>query len=91
MGQFPVGASGGGHASGHGGGSFVARKCTALRLADEGLARPLHEQDNPARMPAGLLPRLKRILFWLQEATHPRSADASGFRLYLLKCDRATI
>ena len=42
-----------------------------------------------ARLPAQLVPRLRRILFRLQEATHPSSADAPGFRLYPLKGDRA--
>ncbi len=32
---------------------------------------------------------LRRILFRLQEATHPGSADAPGFRLHPLKGDRA--
>ena len=42
----------------------------------------------PARTaPAG--PRLRRILFRLQEASHPGSADAPGFRLHPLKGDRA--
>ncbi len=36
---------------------------------------------------AGLAPRLKRIP--LQEAAHPGSADAPGFRLHPLKGDRA--
>ena len=31
--------------------------------------RALHERDNPARVPAGLVPRLRRILFRLQEAS----------------------
>ena len=35
------------------------------------------------------MPRLRRILFRLQEATYPRSADAPGFRLHPLKGDRA--
>ena len=39
--------------------------------------------------PAGLAPRLRRILFRLQEATHPGSADAPGFRLHPLKGDHA--
>ena len=33
--------------------------------------------------------RLRRILFRLQEATHPGSADAPGFRLHPLKGNRA--
>ena len=51
--------------------------------------RALHERDIPARVPAGLASRIKRILFRLQEATHPRSADAPGFWLRPLKGDRA--
>ena len=46
------------------------------------------ERDDAARLPAGLVPRLRRILFRLQEATHPGSADASGFRLHPLNGDR---
>ena len=46
-------------------------------------------RDNPARVPAALAPRLKRILFRLQAATQPRSVDAPGFRLPPLKGDRA--
>ena len=59
-----------------------------MRIRHKGL-RALHERDNPARLPAGLALRLKRILFRLQEATHPRSADAPGFRLHPLKGNRA--
>ena len=59
-----------------------------MRIRHKGL-RALHERDNPARVPAGLVPRLKRILFRLQEAAHPRSAAAPGFRLHPLKGDRA--
>ncbi len=51
--------------------------------------RVLHQCDNAARLPAGLVPRLRRILFRLQEAAHPGSADAPGFRLHPLKSDRA--
>ncbi len=32
---------------------------------------------------------LRRILFRLQEAAHPRDADAPGFRLHPLRGDRA--
>ena len=48
----------------------------------------LQEWDDPAGLPAGLVPRLRRILFRLQQATHRRSADATGSRPYFLKCDR---
>ena len=48
-----------------------------------------HERDDAARLPDGLVPRLRRILLRLQEATHPVSADAPGFRLHLVKGNRA--
>ena len=59
-----------------------------MRIRHKGL-RALHERDTSARVPADLAPRLRRILFRLQEATHPRIADAPGFRLHPLKGDRA--
>ena len=59
-----------------------------MRIRHKGL-RALHERDDAARLPAGLVPRLRRILFRLQEATHPGSADAPGFRLHPLKGDRS--
>ena len=61
---------------------------TIIKIRHKSL-RALHERDDPARLPARLAPRLRRILFRLQEATHPRSADAPGFRLHPLKGDRA--
>ena len=60
----------------------------AVRIRHKGL-RALHERDDRVRLPAGQVPRLRRILFRLQEATHPGSADAPGFRLHPLKGDRA--
>ena len=60
------------------------RYCTALRIRHKGL-RELYERDDHARLPAGFVPRLRRILFRLQEATNPSSADAPGFRLHPLK------
>ena len=59
-----------------------------MRIRHKGL-RALHERDHAAGLPAGLIPRLRRILFRLQEATQPGSVDAPGFRLHLLKGDRA--
>ncbi|MCY4002143.1 MAG: type II toxin-antitoxin system RelE/ParE family toxin [Rhodospirillales bacterium] len=59
-----------------------------MRIRHKGL-RALHEGTAAGRLPAGLEPRLRRILFRLQEATHPGSADAPGFRLHPLKGDRA--
>lgn len=60
----------------------------AMKIRHKGL-RALHEQNNQARLPANLVPRLRRILFRLQEAANPGSADAPGFRLHPLKGNRA--
>ena len=59
-----------------------------MRIRHKGL-RALHEGAAAGRLPAGLVPRLRRILFRLQEATHPGSAAAPGFHLHPLKGDRA--
>ncbi len=59
-----------------------------MKIKHKGL-RALHERDVAARLPAALLPRLRRILFRLQEATHPGSAAAPGFRLHPLRGDRS--
>ena len=64
------------------------RYVAAMRVRHKGL-RALHERNNSARLPPDLVPRLRRILFRLQEATHPDSADAPGFRLHPLKGDRS--
>ena len=42
--------------------------------------RALHERDDAARLPAGLVPRLRRTVFRLQEAMHRGRADAPGFQ-----------
>ena len=59
-----------------------------MKIRHTGL-RALHERNDRARLPAQLVPRLRRILFRLQEAKHPGSTDAPGFRLHPLKGDRA--
>ena len=59
-----------------------------VKIRHKGL-RALHERDDRARLPADLVPRIRRILFRLQEATNPGSAAAPGFRLHPLKGDRA--
>ena len=59
-----------------------------MKIRHKGL-RTLYERDDTAQLPASLVPRLRRILFRLQEATHPGSADAPGFRLHPLKGNRA--
>ena len=64
------------------------RYSLAMRIRHKGL-RALHERDAPARLPAALVPRLRRVLFRLQEATRPGDADAPGFRLHPLKGARA--
>ena len=66
----------------------ATRYSKSMKIRHKGL-RALHEQDHRARLPADLVPRLRRILFRLQEATHPGSADAPGFRLHPLKGSRA--
>lgn len=66
----------------------ATRYSQSMKIRHKGL-RALHERDDRARLPPNLVPRLRRILFRLQEATHPRSADAPGFRLHPLKGDRA--
>lgn len=58
-----------------------------VKIRHKGL-RALHEKDDRARLPANLVPRLQRILFRLQEATHPSDAEAPGFRLHPLKGNR---
>ena len=58
-----------------------------MRIRHKGL-RALNDRDDVAQLPADLVPRLRRILFRLQEATHPGSADAPGFRLHPLKGNR---
>ena len=65
----------------------VTRYNYFVKIRHKGL-RALHERDDPARLPADLVPRLRRILLRLQEAAHPDSADAPGFRLHPLKGDR---
>ena len=71
---------------------IAARNATrytgSMKIRHKGL-RALHERDDRSRLPTNLVPRLRRILFRLQEATHPGSADAPGFRLHPLKGERA--
>ena len=59
-----------------------------MRIRHKGL-RALHERDDAAGLSADVVPRLRRVLFRLQEATHPNDADAPGFRLHSLKGDSA--
>ena len=59
-----------------------------MRIRHKGLWA-LHERAAIGRLPAGLVPRLRPILFRLQEATHPGGGDAPGFRLHSPKGGRA--
>ena len=59
-----------------------------MKIKHTGL-RALHERDDPARLPTDVVPRLRRILLRLQEATNPGSAAAPGFRLHPLKGDQS--
>jgi proteic killer suppression protein len=65
-----------------------ALQWVSLKIRHKGL-RALHERDDRARLPADVVPRIRRILLRLQEAANPGSADAPGFRLHPLKGDRA--
>ena len=67
----------------------VARRATGSHEDPARGLRALHERDDSARLPAGLVPRLRRILFRLQEATHPDSAAAPGFQMHPLTGGRA--
>ena len=69
------------------GAAHYNRQVRFMKIRHKGL-RALHERDDAGRLTASLVPRLRRILFRLQEASHPRSADAPGFRLHPLKGDR---
>ena len=64
------------------------RYILTVKIKHTGL-RALHERDDPARLPTDVVPRLRRILLRLQEATNPGSASAPGFRLHPLKGDQA--
>ena len=61
-----------------------------LGLAGLGLARLglVRRATIPGESPLLSCRGSRRILFRLQEATHPASADAPGFRLHPLKGDR---
>ena len=59
-----------------------------MKIKHKGL-RLLVEDDNPARMPAALLPRLRLVLSALAVATRPGDLPAvPGLRLHPLKGDQ---
>ena len=60
-----------------------------MRIRHKG-PQALHERNDAARLPADLVPWLRRTLSRLQEAMRPGGADAPGFRLHPLKGDRAS-
>jgi len=59
-----------------------------MTITHEGLW-VLHKLNDPVRLPAGPEARFRTILFRLQEARCPGSADASGVRLHPPKGTRA--
>ena len=84
--------------SNHGDRAITDRVCEAggnrgalqlgMRFRDKGLFS-LRDRDNAARLPANLIPPVRRVLIRLHEAAHPRDADAPGFRLHSLTGGRA--
>ena len=69
---------------------FVASQATisSMKIKHKGL-RLLVEDDNPGRVPADLLPRLRLVLSALAVATRPSDLPAvPGLRLHPLKGDQ---
>ena len=59
-----------------------------MRIRHKGL-RALAEQDRTRRLPADLVPKLRRVLTLLDEARHPGDLAQPGYRLHPLKGDMA--
>ena len=59
-----------------------------MRIAHRGLRR-LYERGEVKLLDPRLVPRIRRVLLLLDEATEPRHMDLPGFRLHRLKGDRA--
>ena len=59
-----------------------------MRIAHRGLRR-LYERGEVKQLDPRLVPRIRRVLLLLDEATEPRHMDLPGFRLHPLKGDRA--
>ena len=59
-----------------------------MRIAHRGLRR-LYERGEIKQLDPRLVPRIRRVLLLLDEATEPRHVDLPGFRLHPLKGDRA--
>ena len=58
-----------------------------MRIAHRGLRR-LYERGEVKQLDPRLVPRIRRVLLLLDEATEPRHMDLPGFRLHPLKGDR---
>ena len=59
-----------------------------MRIGHRGLRR-LYERGEVKQLDPRLVPRIRRVLLLLDEATEPRHMDLPGFRLHPLKGDRA--
>ncbi|MDE0202732.1 MAG: type II toxin-antitoxin system RelE/ParE family toxin [Rhodospirillaceae bacterium] len=59
-----------------------------MRIAHRGLRR-LYMRGDARQLDPRLVPRIRRVLLLLDEATEPRNMDLPGFRLHSLKGDRA--
>ena len=59
-----------------------------MKFAHRGLQR-LYERGDAKRLNPALVPRIRRVLTALDEATEPRHMDLPGWRLHPLKGDQA--
>ena len=59
-----------------------------MKFAHRGLQR-LYEHGDAKRLNPALVPRIRRVLTALDEATEPRHMDLPGWRLHPLKGDQA--
>jgi len=59
-----------------------------MKFAHRGLRR-LYARGDARQLDPRLVPRIKRVLLLLDEATEPHHLDLPGFRLHSLKGDRA--
>ena len=59
-----------------------------MRFTHRSLQR-LYDRGDARRLPPDLVPRIRRMLTALDEATVPRHVDLPGWRLHLLTGDRS--
>ena len=59
-----------------------------MKFAHRGLRR-LHARGDARQLDPRLVPRIRRVLLLLDEASEPHHLDLPGFRLHSLKGDRA--